>query len=144
MPTIQNHADRKRILLVDDNEIDAFILKALLSDSGISSNLEHYSDPFAALSVLAEVPEHKLSAEHFFIFLDLHMPLLNGIEFLYKLQKLNPLSIERVYILSSEYVEIQQKLIGNFPVAGFISKPLSLENFKQLFKDSNLSSLDAE
>jgi CheY-like chemotaxis protein len=134
----------KLAILVDDNEIDGFITRSFIEESGFVESLQQFTAPSKALRFLQDgFDENKFSADDVFIFLDLHMPEFNGLAFLYALREMNPSVISRVCILSSEYEEIQRKIIGDFSVAGFMSKPFNMEKLHELLNRSSSAALEA-
>jgi CheY-like chemotaxis protein len=134
----------KLAVLVDDNEIDGFITRSFIEKSGFVESLQQFTAPSKALHFLKNIfNENAFSAKDLFIFLDLHMPEFNGLAFLCALREINPSAISRVCILSSEYEEIQRKIIGDFSVAGFMSKPFNLEKLHELLNSNSSAALEA-
>ena len=79
------------ILVIDDSEIDRYILVRQLKQAGIS-NVFEYSDGSHALAFLHEYEKNKQAYPDKFppivIFLDINMPLVGGFEFLESFEKL--------------------------------------------------------
>lgn len=78
-------------LIVDDSEIDRYILKRQLKDIGVSNVFEN-DDGATALEFLQNYDKNReLYPEKFppvVIFLDINMPIINGFDFLEKFSHL--------------------------------------------------------
>ncbi|MDH3708553.1 MAG: response regulator [Cyclobacteriaceae bacterium] len=121
------------VMLVDDNDTYNFINRRILEQMGFARSVQVQSSGIGALSYLEEhVSEPEKLPD--IIFLDIKMPLLNGHEFLYKLQRITQSVTNKckVVMLSSSGDEKdinQTKMYAN--VIHFIQKPLTpsaLEN----------------
>lgn len=134
----------KLVVIIDDNEVDGFIAKTFINESGFTGTLKVFASAYNALDFLKDVSGgNTLMAEDLLIFLDLHMPEASGLDFLLALQETKPSFISRVCILSSEYEEIQRKVVKDLPVAGFISKPFNMEKIHTLLKRNSSAALEA-
>lgn len=134
----------KLIFIIDDNEVDAFIAKTFIKESGFSGTLKLFTSASDALQLLQKAfIENAFAAESLLIFLDLHMPEFSGLDFLSALQQTKPSVLRQVCILSSEYEEIQHKVVKDFPLAGFISKPFNFEKLQQVLNQISSPALKA-
>lgn len=83
--------DKYSVLIVDDSFADRFLLKRMLSMTGLELTLLEASDGQAALDILTR-PLSDLKLQYseinapLIVFLDINMPLMNGWEFLQELQ----------------------------------------------------------
>ncbi len=115
------------VMLVDDNDTYNFINRRILEQMGFARSVQVQSSGIGALSYLEEhVSEPEKLPD--IIFLDIKMPLLNGHEFLYKLQRITHSVTNKckVVMLSSSGDEKdinQTKMYAN--VIHFIQKPLT-------------------
>lgn len=118
------------VMLVDDNDTYNFINRRILEKKQFAKAIEVQSSGIGALSYLEEnlgspgkLPD--------IIFLDIKMPLMNGHEFLFKLEQISRTANGnkcKVVMLSSsgDDADIQQS--REYPsVINFIQKPLTSE-----------------
>lgn len=121
------------VMLVDDNDTYNFINRRILEQMGFAKTVQVQSSGIGALSYLEEhISEPELLPD--IIFLDIKMPLLNGHEFLFKLQNIGKVVKDKckVVMLSSSGEESDINQTKMYPnVIHFIQKPLTpsaLEN----------------
>jgi len=109
----------KTVMLVDDNMINNFVTKRVISNVDASLQVCDYTDPQKALSILDEINPT-------LIFLDLNMPVLDGWQFLEGMMAQN--SHHKVYILTSSTSELdRQRSTAYTNVVSFLNKPLAPE-----------------
>jgi len=117
----QNHSSESRILLADDSRDSQLLMKDYLSKAGKGLDLASNGN---------EAIEFFLERSYSIIFLDLHMPELDGIDTLHKIKKLekeNDLSPTPIILLSGSSFqdEIDQCLSSGFD--DYIEKPFERE-----------------
>jgi len=92
----------KTVMLVDDNMINNFIMKQVISNVDENLRVQDYTDSQKALSILDEVNPSV-------IFLDLNMPEMNGWQFL---DSMTDKQLDyQVYILTSSTSESDRHLL---------------------------------
>jgi two-component system nitrate/nitrite response regulator NarL len=126
----------KKVLLIDDSDIDLFIQKRFLEVYGFSTQLEMYNSANEAFRALKNADSESAPDA---IFLDLNMPGADGFSFL-KNFPLLPDSVtrkSRIVILTSSESNIDRDYVLSFHhVIHFITKPLKnsdIEDLKAIF-----------
>lgn len=121
------------ILVVDDDDDYCFVTKMILQQAGIKQEIITASNGLEALEMLHKLNESgkKLPV---LVFLDLKMPIMDGFEFLEEATKLAVLNFNstRVYINTSSVLPKDKEKVSNYPIAGFIPKPLNQEILKEI------------
>lgn len=126
-----------RLLLVDDSENDALLIKRNLSHAGFNDPLFHLSDSQRAMGYLNgddEYSDRKKFPLPDVIFLDLKMPILDGFQLL-KWIKSQP-HLERVIVIAVTGMQ-DVKLIQRayeFGAASFLSKDATVEEFENMVR----------
>jgi CheY-like chemotaxis protein len=114
----------KNILLADDDEDDCLLFQDVLSDLPIKTNLtvaKNGQEVLQLLSASIEPPD--------IIFLDMNMPLLNGVECLKEIRRIPGLSTTPVIILSTSSHSVAVEDVFNHGADLYIRKP---DTFKKL------------
>ncbi len=80
------------VLIIDDNKLDRYILKRQLKDAGIDGLIFEHDNGSSAFEFLRNYSENTTKYPEEFpprmIFLDINMPIMNGLEFLEHFSKL--------------------------------------------------------
>ncbi|MGV3509798.1 MAG: response regulator [Sphingobacteriaceae bacterium] len=106
----------KTVLVIDDIEISTFIVRKLINQVSPQTTVYECNDPIKGLDMITELNPD-------FIFLDLNMPLMDGWQFLDKMQKKD--LDHKVIILTSSTSSDDHGESYNFPnVYTFLVKPL--------------------
>lgn len=112
-------------MIVDDNELDSFVLKNVLSANGFTGEAILMPDGRSALDYLKANTSEKLPR---IIFLDIMMPLMDGFEFLEHFEKL-PQEVRdkcRIILIStSESFKDLNRANKNRFVYRFLNKPIT-------------------
>lgn len=116
------------ILVVDDEDNWCFVIKRILQKAGVGKEIFTAKNGLEALEKLkAFVSAGEKLPE--LIFLDLKMPVMDGFGFLEKATKTTELNLSQsqIFILTSSFLPKDKERANSFPIAGFISKPLTQE-----------------
>ena len=118
----------KSVLLVDDDNINNFINERLLTKNNFCDNIVIKNNGDQALSYLQnECLERRIFPD--LILLDINMPVINGIEFIEILHKLNiaELNLIKICILSTSENESDLQKVNKMGDFFWVSKPLTQE-----------------
>jgi CheY-like chemotaxis protein len=122
------------ILLVEDDEVDVMNVKRAFKKYKITNPLYIAGNGLEALDMLHSqdgkpptVPETRR-----LVLLDLNMPKMNGIEFLYALRKDEELKRTPVIVLTTSDEDKDRIEAYNLNVAGYILKPVTFGNFAEV------------
>ena len=114
-----------QILIIDDNDIDAFILERIIDRSAFCGEVisKHWAQE--AIDFLQE-NDHIHGKIPSLIFLDINMPVMNGFEFLEAFAQLSDavkLRSKVVMISTSNHLQDRQKALNNPYVHDYLVKP---------------------
>ncbi len=121
---------RYSILIIDDNEVDRYLLKRMLKNTNLDIVTFEKSNGAKALDFLRDYEKNsKLHLDDFpplLFFLDINMPIMNGWEFLaefVKLRKTTNLNSATIVMLSSSNSEAEYAKAKQFDfVSDYIVK----------------------
>jgi CheY-like chemotaxis protein len=117
------------ILLVEDDEVDVMNVKRAFQKNNLNNPIQHAGNGIEALEMLRGQNGQKQIDLPRIILLDLNMPKMGGIEFLYELRKDEHLKNISVFVMTTSNEDKDKVDAYNLNVAGYILKPLSMENF---------------
>jgi|SRR5690554_4594325 len=125
-------------LVVDDDPISCFINQKIIELSNITDHIAIVHNGWEALEYISNNLSHNrgFSAKSDLILLDLNMPVMNGFEFLEKFESWEQGfrdNIE-VVVLTSSNSQSDIERVKAFDVKSYLSKPLTIEGLKSLFK----------
>ncbi|QXP68975.1 response regulator [Polaribacter sp. R2A056_3_33] len=114
------------ILLVDDDEIERMKFKKVCNDNNCRSKVVEAKDGKQALRILNK-------AEHSFniIIMDLHMPEMNGLDFLSNLKSNVKFRNIPIIVMSNSEDDTELKICYDFGVSGFFTKPLQFSDYSK-------------
>jgi len=124
--------DNTKILLVDDDAVFTMIHRMLLEKAGFNVHPDRFQNGEEVIAFLRGIQEFK---NHFLIFLDLNMPILDGWQVLKYLNSFQHKEFIQVIIISSSVDKADRKKAELYQfVIDFIEKPITL-NYLMSLKD---------
>lgn len=124
-------ANRPSILLIEDNEADAFLVQQALKQHDVRANLRVLQDGGQASDFFDAVQNGMMTCPDLVI-LDLNLPKLSGHEVLQKMRNGNTCREVPVVVLSSSAVFADTKESKRLGVACHIQKPSDFEEFMKI------------
>lgn len=125
------------VLLVDDDSTTNFLNKALLTRMGVTQQVLTAENGEQALRTLGQTcngPDRAACPQ--LIFLDMNMPVLNGLGFLEAYAQLPLVQQSSIVIvmLTTSLHPVDQARAEQLPIAGFLNKPLTKEKVTALLQ----------
>jgi len=116
----------KRILIVEDNLANQFVMKKIMSSLGYSYKIADNGE--IALGILEK-------EEFDMIFMDCQMPILDGIETTKRIRKSGqPYSSIPIIALTASAVEGDEKVCREAGMDGYLSKPVRIQQITDIMK----------
>jgi CheY-like chemotaxis protein len=117
-------------LIIDDDPIMCFIHTTLLHQNQIAHDPIILANGQEALNYLLKNYDAK---EEYLILLDIHMPIMNGLDFLQEIKQKFKGNNLHVLIVSSSIQVAEQEIAKSFThVVDFMEKPLKRENLEKI------------
>jgi CheY-like chemotaxis protein len=129
-----------KILLVDDDDDDRFLFKAVFTRSGISGDIVEKEDGEAAIEFFEDLLKGAHTEWPDVVFLDLKMPGQNGFEVLQWIERTPSLKPLRIFILSGSNEPADVARARALGAIDYIVKPMKLERLRELLSDARLAS----
>jgi len=124
----------EKVMIIDDNAIDLYITKRIIIKNKFGENVLEYFSAEKALQYLQDHQEH-LNMLPQIIFIDIHMPVMSGFEFMEVYKKL-PSKVKkncRVYISSSTIDQNDiERSNEDENIAAFQVKPITKESLMNI------------
>lgn len=123
------------ILVVDDDDNICFLTRVLLKDAGFNKRVITAPNGLEALRTLQAMASGSEKLPEL-ILLDIKMPVMDGFEFLEQLAKAAELDLgqTRIFISTSSILTRDKQRAGLYPVAGFLTKPLTEETLRDILR----------
>ncbi|MDD5412253.1 MAG: response regulator [Methylobacter sp.] len=120
----------KPILLIEDDQVDAMIVRRALKELHVANRLEHVENGEEALAYLRDPARERPCL----VLLDLNMPVMNGIEFLQAVKVDAELKRMPVVVLTTS--DEQEDKVESFElgVAGYMRKPVDYQQFVETIR----------
>ncbi len=124
------------VLLVDDDSTTNFLNHKLLLRLGVTDQVRVALNGQEALDVLRAQCARQPAGQPVLIFLDLNMPVMNGIQFLEAYQQLPPTQqCALVVVMLTTSVNPQDvQRVEQLPVTDFLSKPLTRQQVERVLQ----------
>jgi len=124
----------KHVLLIDDNEIDSYIAKHVITKSKMAEKISVQSSAIDALKFLGTLKnDHEEFPDN--IFLDIQMPEMDGFGFLEEFKNFSEAIHDQCKIIMLTSSSDQQDMDRSFQypfVKKFLTKPLTLSMLEDL------------
>ena len=123
------------VLVVDDDDNWCFLTKLILQKAAVFKEIITAHNGLEAFrKIEALVADGKRVPD--LILLDIKMPVMDGFEFLEEIQKSSAfdLSQTRIYMSTSSFLTKDKERAKRYPVAGFITKPLTEEILRDILR----------
>ena len=123
---------KKRVMLIDDNEIDIFINQKVLEFNDFASEVVCIEAAQNAIDFIKDCSADRLPEV---IFLDLNMPVVDGFRFLFEFSQLDEkirAQIKIIILTSSDNARDKEKAAANPDVITYISKPLTEDKLNSI------------
>lgn len=119
-------------IVIDDSKVDCFIAEKVIQNSGWCSSCHTFQ---LATQALEYIRENGSSSRSTIIFVDEHMPLMSGLDFVNAFGVLNIPAKDNyhIFLLSSSLYEGSQELYKHNLIKKFIKKPLITKTIHDLF-----------
>lgn len=126
----------RTILLVEDNDDDAFLNTRAMESAGISHSIIHCRDGLAAIDYLEEILSNREKEDEIvlpdLVLLDLKMPRLGGLETLKRIRDHEVLNTLIVLALTSSSEQRDVKTAYQLHINAYLVKPSSLSEMIEL------------
>ena len=118
----------KRIILVEDNPSDVFLLQRALEQYNVANTMEVVQDGEAALKYLAQLQAGRSPLPDLMI-LDLNLPRHDGIEVLARCRQEGAFPDMPIIVLTSSDSPDERRRAEKFGISDYVRKPIMLDEF---------------
>ena len=123
-----------RILVIEDNSSDVFLLRRALKKHNLLFDLVHLPDGEAALAFVRRQGTYAQSAVPNLILLDLNLSKYTGEDILREIRQAPAFDGVPVCVWSSSRSRQDETMLKDLGVSRFITKPAGLEQFMEIGK----------
>jgi len=121
-----------RILLVEDNDADVYLVRKALQTTDLRFELTVLQDGAEALAFVLREGKHCARSVPDLVVLDLNLPKADGLQVLRTIRERETFSSVPVAVLSSSASPKDRDESGKLSVDRYIQKPADLEEFLQI------------
>lgn len=121
-------------IIIDDTELDHFIARKMIGNVSRAYKIKSFLDASSALQHIIEA-EHDTNIKIVLVFLDIHMPMMNGFEFIEEFEKLEQALQDKYYIVAlTSSIEISDiNRMGSYrSFKARITKPITVDGLRSL------------
>lgn len=129
----------RKIILIDDDELDCFIAKKVLRRAEVAEEVQSFTSSTEGLKHIIKSYSREATEQETYpvlIFLDINMPVIDGFQVVEKLQLQDDIDKGRLHIfmLTSSLNSIDINKITSFStlVKGYLVKPLDVDLVKEV------------
>ena len=132
--------NQPRILIVEDDEGHAILMRQSLAAVGLDNPIEHFRDGQAALDFLFKRGPGRVreSDQAYLVLLDIRMPKVDGVEVLRRIKADTELRKLPVIMLTTTDDPREVELCHDLGCNSYIVKPVDYEKFAQAIKHLGL------
>ncbi|HEX2855359.1 MAG TPA: response regulator [Opitutaceae bacterium] len=120
------------ILIVDDDEGHAILIRENLEAAGLSNRIDHFRDGQAVLDFFFKTPHD--AKETFLVLLDIRMPKVDGIEVLRRLKADPRLRKLSIIMLTTTDDAREVERCHDLGCSVYIQKPVDYEKFAEAIR----------
>lgn len=119
------------VMLVDDSEVDAFLVEEVLKSSNLFDRIDIYDNSSEALNFILSTSDNQSLPD--LILLDINMPVIDGFEFIDSVADEYDDGFEPVVfvVTSSQQMRDYESFDKQYTASEFLKKPIELDLFKQ-------------
>jgi CheY-like chemotaxis protein len=124
-----------KILVVDDDFINNIITEEIIRNTGLADEIYLATNGQEAVDFIKQHCLAGTSGKGIdLILLDLNMPIMDGFEFLEKIDSFSLQHPLKIVVLTTSTDNRDIDRAYKYPIAGFLSKPLTIEKFTSLYE----------
>ena len=124
-----------RVLLVEDDQAHADLIRMSFEDNGLNLDVQHVSDGAQAIEYLTRTGEYTKAHRPDFIMLDINLPKMNGHEVLQRIKSDERLKTIPVIMLTTSNDERDRMQAYQHHANSYLIKPTEFQMFQDLVHD---------